>query len=155
MISCKFIRSLFPLLILTTIALSAAPASSAQACSDRTLSGKFGYTVTGTIVRNSGPLVAGPFVAVGRIVFDGKGGVSTVRSLNDNGIVLQNDSGTGTYTINSDCTGTFNITVGPPSEQIQLTLDIVLDDTDQVRGVVTTPDVVLAFEARKQLPFFF
>ena len=154
MIPSKF-STLFPLLILTIVALSAAPASSAQACSDRTLNGKFGYTVTGTIMQNSGPLVAGPFVAVGRIVFDGKGGVSTIRSLNDNGIVLQNDSGTGTYAINPDCTGTFNITVGPPADQIQLTLSIVLDDTDQVRGVVTTPNVVLAFDARKQLPFFY
>ncbi|MGA3092094.1 MAG: hypothetical protein ABSD75_26095 [Terriglobales bacterium] len=140
--------------IVSAIAFSVMPSASAQGCSDRSLNGSFGYTVTGTIVQNSGPLVAGPFVAVGRIVFDGKGRVSTVRSLNDDGIVLQNDSGTGTYTMNSDCAGTFNITVGPPADQIELTLSIVLDDTDQVRGVVTTPNAVLAFEARQQLPIF-
>ena len=58
-----------------------------------------------------GPLVSGPFAAVGRIVFDGDGHVSTIRSLSDNGIVIQNDSGSGTYTLKSNCTGSFNITV--------------------------------------------
>jgi hypothetical protein len=148
-------NKLLPLSILAVLALSVPAAAGALACSDQSLKGSFGYTVTGSIVQNTGPLVAGPFVAVGRIVFDGKGGVSTVRSLNDNGIVFQNDMGKGTYTINRDCTGSFKITVGPPDSQIDLGLDIVLDDMDQVRGIVTTPNVVLAFEARKQLPASF
>jgi hypothetical protein len=151
MTTTRIFNSFLPLSILTVLALSTATRARAQACSDQSLKGAFGYTVTGTIVQNTGPLVAGPFVAVGRIVFDGKGGVSTVRSVNDNGMVIQNDTGKGTYTMNQDCTGSFNITVGPPGNQIELTLDIVLDDTDQVRGVVTTPNVALVLEGRRQL----
>jgi hypothetical protein len=148
--STRSFNNFLPLALLTVLVLSPAIGARAQACSDRTLKGAFGYTVTGSIVQNTGPLVAGPFVAVGRIVFDGKGGVSTVRSVNDNGYVFQNDTGKGTYSMNQDCTGSFNITVGPPGSQIELTLDIVLDDGDQVRGVVTTPYVALVLEGRRQ-----
>ena len=133
--------------ILATIAFfSVAPSSHAQVCSDLSLKGSFGYTVTGTITKTAGPLIAGPFVAVGKITFDGAGGVKTVRSFNDNGFALRGDPGTGTYTMNNDCTGSFTITVGPSTNQIVLNLDIVLDDTNQLRGVVTTTNVVLSFE---------
>ena len=135
------------------IVLCNVPTATAQTCSDKTLMGSFGYTVTGTIVSDAGPLVAGPFVAVGRITFDGVGGVRTVRSLNDNGHALQRDAGTGTYNLNSDCTGSFTITVGPPENQLTLSLDIVLDDLDELRGVVTTQGVVLAFQGKRQFSF--
>jgi hypothetical protein len=124
----------------------------AQICSNQTLKGSFGYTVTGTITQSVPPLVAGPFVAVGRIVFDGAGGVTTIRSLNDDGNPLRNDSGNGSYSLNSDCTGSFSISVGPSGHQIVLNVDIVLDDSYELRGVVTTPDVVLAFQGRRQYP---
>ena len=134
---------------LTAVICAANPAA-AQMCSNQTVKGSYGYTVTGTIVTSQGPLVAGPFAAVGRITFDGVGGVQTVRSLSDNGFILQNDAGTGTYSMHSNCTGSFNITVGPPGHAIVLTLDIVIDDTAQIRGVVTTPGIVLTFDGRRQ-----
>jgi hypothetical protein len=89
---------------------------------------------------------------VGRIVFDGEGKVSTVRSLSDDGEVLQNDSGTGTYTLKSDCTGSFNITVGPPGNDIVLNLNIVFDGNGELRGLVTNSGIVLAFDGRRQEP---
>jgi hypothetical protein len=148
----KDLRQLF---FLAIGALALTPMAVAQTCSDRSLKGSFGYTVTGTITKSSGPLVAGPFVAVGRIVFDGKGGVTTVRSLNDNGYPLQNDSGRGTYTMKSDCTGSFTISVGPPGQQTELDLDIVLDDSYELRGVVTTANVVLVLQGRRQIPVIY
>lgn len=141
------------LLSVFSVALAAASPASAQTCSNQSLKGSYGYTVTGSIVTSQGPLVAGPFAAVGRIVFDGVGGVQTVRSLSDNGLILTNDSGTGTYSMNSNCTGSFNITVGPPGNAITLTLNIVLDDTYELRGIVTTSGIVLTFEGRRQFPF--
>jgi hypothetical protein len=92
---------------------------------------------------------------VGRLVFDGNGHVKTVRTLSDNGGVLTNDSGSGTYVVNSDCTGSFNISVGPPNNVTILTLNLVLDDTDQIRAIVTNPNTVLTLEGRKQLPIMF
>jgi hypothetical protein len=143
------------------IALSVSPAANAQVCSLKSLKGSFGYTVTGSIVADlpaspAAPvLIKGPFAAVGRITFDGQSGVTTVRSLSDNGVIFQQDAGSGTYSMNKDCTGSFNITVGPPSSPVTLSLDIVLDDTNQLRGVVTTAGVALIFEGRKQLPIIY
>jgi hypothetical protein len=136
-------------------ALTVASSANAQVCSNQSLKGSFGYTVTGTITKTTGPLIAGPFAAVGKLTFDGVGGVKTVRSFNDNGFALRGDPGTGTYTMNKDCTGSFTITVGPATSEIILSLDIVLDDTNQLRGVVTTADVVLSLEGRKQLPIIY
>lgn len=150
----KYLFSI-PAVFAAIAALSVAPAAQAQICSDLSLKGSFGYTVTGTITSSTGPLIAGPFVAVGKITFDGAGGVKTVRSFNDNGFALRGDPGTGTYSMKQDCTGSFTITVGPPANQVVLTLDIVLDDTNELRGVVTTANVVLTLEGRKQLPIFY
>ena len=145
------LRLLFTL-SLPMLALFHASAACAQACSDRTLKGPFGYTVTGSIITPLGPLIAGPFAAVGRIVFDGEGHVTTVRSFSDNGEVLQDDSGTGTYTLKSDCRGSFSITVGPPGNTLVLNLDIVFDDNGELRGLVTNSGIVLTFDARRQMP---
>ena len=142
-------------LSISILALCAASVLRAEACSNRTLRGSYGYTVTGSIIAPVGPLVAGPFAAVGRIVFDGEGHVSTVRSLSDNGEVLQNDSGTGTYILKSDCTGSFNITVGPPGNTVILNLNIVLDGNGELRGLVTNQGIVLSLEGRRQNPIFF
>jgi hypothetical protein len=127
---------------------SAKPANAQNNCKLHNLQGAYGYTVTGTIVTNTtqAPLQPGPFAAVGRIVFDGKGGVSTVRTLSDNGTVIRNDAGTGTYTVNSDCTGSFNITV----TTAVLDLDFVLDDNNQIRAIVTNDGFVLTLVGRKQ-----
>jgi hypothetical protein len=132
--------------------LLAVSSASAQTCSNRSLKGSYGYTVTGSILTNQGPLAAGPFAAVGRITFDGAGGVQTVRWLSDNGAIVPNDPGSGTYSMNADCTGSFNITVGPPGNVVTLTLFIVLDDTYELRGIVTTSGIVLTFNGRRQFP---
>ena len=132
--------------------LLAAVAAPAQKCSNQSLKGSFGYTVTGSITQTVGPLAPGAFGAVGRLVFDGAGHVSTVRSLSDAGHVLRDDAGSGTYALDSDCTGFFNITVGPPGNTVVLNLDIVLDDLYELRGVVTNTGTVLTLEGRKQYP---
>lgn len=144
------LRLLFTLSLLM-LALCVFSAARAQACSDHTLKGSFGYSVTGSIITPVGPLIAGPFAAVGRLVFDGEGHVSTVRSLSDNGEILQDDSGTGTYTLKSDCTGFFNITVGPPGNTVVLNLKIVSDGNGELRGLVTNSGIVLTLDGRRQM----
>jgi hypothetical protein len=144
-------------IVLALTAAALAPQASAQQpfCSNLTLRGAYGYTVTGSVTSAFGPLVPGPFAAVGRLVFDGFGHVTTVRSLSNNGFVLTNDSGSGTYQVSSDCTGSFNISVGPPNNITILKLNLVIDDTDQIRAIVTNPGTVLALEGRKQITLLF
>lgn len=111
-------------------------------CSRSTLDGAYGYTVTG--VRPAGV----PFAAVGRIVFNGRGGVTTKRTLSDGGTIVRGDTGSGTYTVGNDCTGSFSIVAAGLG---QLNVDIVIDDEgDQIRGIVTNSGFVLTLEGRKQ-----
>lgn len=119
------------------------PAQASQRwCSNSTLEGSFGYTVTG--FRPGGV----PFAAVGRLVFNGSGGVSTVRTLSNGGVVVQGDAGTGRYTLKADCTGSFSIGAAGVGS---LSLDMVVDDDgDQIRGIVTNSGFVLTLEGRRQ-----
>ncbi len=121
-------------------------------CSLNTLAGSFGYTVTGTI--NSGavpPLPPGPFAAVGRLVFNGSGGLTTVRTLSANGTVIRNDSGSGTYTVKNDCTGTFNVSISTPSGQVALNLDFVIaNNGNQIRAIVTNSGYILTLSGTRQ-----
>ena len=70
-----------------------------------TLHGNYMSRATGTIVG------VGPITAVGRGAYDGKGNVFNPHTLSVNGVI---STGTeiGTYTVNSDCTGSVVATDG-------------------------------------------
>jgi hypothetical protein len=67
---------------------------------DATKHGTYVVYGTGTVVG------VGPAVAVGEITYDGHGNTQATFTLNVNGNVKTNTGVPGTYTINSDCTGT-------------------------------------------------
>jgi hypothetical protein len=69
-----------------------------DSCSAATLNGLYGQVLTGQVLN------VGPIVAVGVTTFDGKGHFLTNQTINVNGNVVQ-EPGTGTYTVNRDCTG--------------------------------------------------
>ena len=67
-------------------------------CSVGTLQGSYGYFL-------SGPLIGlGPVAAVGIMTFDGAGGLSARDNVSNNG-VIGTRNGSGTYAMNSNCTG--------------------------------------------------
>ena len=67
---------------------------------DATKHGTYVVYGTGTVVG------VGPAVAVGEITYDGHGNTQATFTLNVNGNVQTHTGVSGTYTINSDCTGT-------------------------------------------------
>ena len=69
-------------------------------CSNATLNGSFGYYRAGTILPDGGPLVA-----VGIFTYDGDGHTFGSESVNRNGELAFDQSGTGGYQVNPDCTG--------------------------------------------------
>ena len=69
-----------------------------EGCSVATLNGLYGQVLTGQVLN------VGPIVAVGVTTFDGKGHFLTDQTINVNGNVVQ-EPGTGTYTVNRNCTG--------------------------------------------------
>src|SRR5947208_12857289 len=92
---------------ITAFALAIAPSAKAddKGCTDNMLRGTFAYTSTGSIV--APPAIAGPAFEVGSQTFDGKGGTTVTATLSQNGNIVQFNNVAGTYTVNSDCTGTF------------------------------------------------
>jgi hypothetical protein len=67
-------------------------------CTVASLHGSYGYYV-------SGPLIGlGPVAAVGIVTLDGAGGLSARDTVSNNG-VIDHRNGSGTYIMNSNCTG--------------------------------------------------
>ena len=80
-------------------------------CSNATLTGSYGFKEQGFLARNGkagGPAV--PFANVGVVTFDGAGNASftTTTVFNSSGGEFF-EAIPGTYTVNSDCTGTITI----------------------------------------------
>jgi hypothetical protein len=106
------IAKIFTAAAVGALALSTAPTAKAIdfGCSNANLRGTFAYTVTGSFVAT--PPGIGPSAEAGSQTFDGNGNTTVTGMSNTNGIPMP-AAETGTYTVNSDCTGTFMLQVGP------------------------------------------
>jgi hypothetical protein len=87
---------------LLTSGASAAPRSDVQPCSNHTLFGDYGFALEGTFL---GPGL--PFRGVVMQHYDGKGNLTQVDHIVVNGVPPAEEwtPGSGTYTVNPDCTG--------------------------------------------------
>ena len=83
-------------------------------CSNATLVGNYGFTITG--VNGSGLLMA----AVGQLTADGKGNLTGIEALSDGGVVTSNIALTGTYSLKASCNGTSIITGNGSSASFNL-----------------------------------
>lgn len=107
-------RNIVPVLLATTVlALNMAPLARADGgCSLGSLKGSYANLRQGTLLSSVLGLPApAPWIEVAREQFDGVGGFVVTATLNIGGVVI-NPTAPGTYTINSDCTGTKTIFVG-------------------------------------------
>src|SRR5580692_7302307 len=104
--NCKFTTSgkVLTIAAALTLALAITPTASAQyqGCSNGNLRGTFSQAGSGVIT--SPPDQAGPFANVGTLFFDGNGGITGSLTISQNGVSAQATE-TGTYKVNSDCTG--------------------------------------------------
>ena len=123
-------------LILAVFWVASAYAEDAAECSNSRLSGDYAYTGWGELVG------VGPLSSIGKVGFDGNGNItSTLIHGVVNGVQPPADfsTGTGTYTVNKDCTGKMHIaeTSGPPID----ILIIVARRGHEIRGVNSSPGV--------------
>lgn len=83
-------------------------------CSLRTLHGRYGIFVQGTVLATSGPTghPAFPFVVSGVFTYDGEGNVSGTYNQSVGGGILTGQTADGTYQVNPDCT--YSAQFGPP-----------------------------------------
>lgn len=119
-----------------------APVVHAQSgCSDSTLRGTWGGQFNGTIVG------FGPIAGVALITYDGAGNFTQTDNVNINGSVIAvNRPGYGTYTVNSNCTGTstLNLPGLPPGHGSF----VIVGNGKEIIDVTTDPGAVITAVSR-------
>lgn len=102
-------------------------------CSNASLKGSYAFKVDGTNVSNP-YLPLGPFAAVGKNTYDGRGHMRGVIIVSSNGSIIP-ATYTGVYTVNSNCTGVKSATLS-----IGAVVDfffVIDDDLREIQMVVT------------------
>jgi hypothetical protein len=128
-------------IFLTVLYLGSAPAARAQeepGCSKASVGGKWGFTTNGTVVG------IGPRDSLGIFTLDGDGNLlngKATASLNGS---ITDETFSGTYTVNADCTGKLAIQIFDPSGNkiLTATLDVVFDDNVRELRAIFTSAVV-------------
>jgi hypothetical protein len=115
--------------------------ASGAKCSKATLHGTYLVAYQGVEIKGDEQL---PFADAGYDVFDGNGKVHAVFSANFNGEIFRNESLSGTYTVNADCTGTATYSDGTRFDQF------IAPDGSELTFVQTHPKrfVTASFEPR-------
>ena len=122
------------------------PVAYAQSgCSVATLTGNYGFNNPGFVTANHSVKGAEvPFASMGVAAFDGAGNVSGTYTLALKGEISSGNTFTGTYTVNSDCTGSTTVT-GAPSGNL-----VILGGGAEVFRIETTPGFTGTLDAKKQ-----
>jgi len=132
--------------VLLALGLAASSAVTAHAsCNNFTIKGSYAFTIHGQIFTPNGPLLVD---GIAKTTFDGNGNLTQVDAVALNGhIQLVSRPGTGTYTVNSDCTGTMTLV---NQDQPPLHLAIVVSHSgDIIHTVVTDPGVAVTSDAER------
>ncbi|HUI58449.1 MAG TPA: hypothetical protein VLY04_25935 [Bryobacteraceae bacterium] len=152
---------------LATLLLSMAAVASAQydgTCSNATMSGVWGYTITGTLITPTGPV---PFGVIGRSINNIDGTSSATQTSSTGGQVsLDTLKGNGGV-VNPDCTTTFSVSVYDKSGTLLRTANwsgVLVDNGKELRAIMTslvlangTPNgmsipAIVTMNARKLFP---
>lgn len=131
--------------ITITMLLLAASAAWAQdsafqaTCSNATLEGDYGFLLTGTRPTQVPASPVESVVGVAMTNFDGNGNLTQTDNVHGSvtGFAAPDRKGTGTYTINSDCSGT--MTLSSPGSPVLTLRIVVVDNGNEVRAAVVDP----------------
>jgi hypothetical protein len=120
-------------------------------CAVASLSGNYAASQSGfeSKTHQNGSLL--PFATLGLATFDGAGNFSityTDMSPGQPSYIAVQGNGSGTYTVNSDCSGSISVTAG---DAAGLTLNLqVIGGGTEVFGISTTPFIVANSDFKKQ-----
>ncbi|WP_035348412.1 hypothetical protein [Edaphobacter aggregans] len=106
-----------------------------KACSNRTLDGDYGFTIEGLLG------IPGPGIQVRGVVlqhYDGNGNITQVDHVVIGGMVPPEEwrPGTGTYTVNPDCTGKATLFPGGTSGPPLVLFFVIVKHGEMIRQVV-------------------
>ena len=104
-------------------------------CSNSSLRGNYGFQIRGSIVG------FGPIVGVALLTFDGGGNFTQTDNVSVNGFPANvNRPGSGTYSVNADCTGNQTLNAGG---QVVHTTFVIAASGNEVLDEVTDPNLVI------------
>jgi hypothetical protein len=103
-----------PILLVMVLAASSEVTAGGRECTDSTIKGSYAFTIHGQILTPGGPLVVD---GIAKTTFDGNGELTQLSAVAIDGNIPSTWSpSSGTYTVNSDCTGTMTlISTGQPT----------------------------------------
>lgn len=140
------IRIPLSMLALALAASSATLSAHAAVCSNNTIQGSYAFTIHGTIFLPNGATIHIDGIALE--VFDGKGNFKQVDAVADNGFLMPGwRPGTGSYSVNPDCTGTQTIVV-PGMGDLHLQM-IVAQGGNTIHQVVIDPGIATTAEGER------
>jgi hypothetical protein len=131
-------RTALAMVVLTLVYVGLAPASRAQdesGCSNASVADKWGFTTNGTVVG------IGPRASLGIFTLDGAGNLlngKATASLNGS---VTDETFSGTYSANPDCTGKLAIQIFDPARNkiLTATLNLVFDtNVRELRAIFTS-----------------
>lgn len=136
-------KTLLAILILTSTCAFAQDHNKHRGrCSNATLRGTYGFTISGTRPTGPPPAPLETFVGLAVTHYDGQGNLTQTYGTSHGSINgdSSTDTGSGTYSINEDCSGTMvlNLTGRIPAVSLKLWV-VLVDGGDQVNLVVMTP----------------
>ena len=136
----------FPFLLALALIVSSPLISHASACSDSTLRGSYAFTIHGSIILPDGSTLLVDGLA--KQTFDGNGNFTQVDAVAVGGNLPPGwRPGSGTYSVNPDCTGTQTIVIpGNPDVHLQL---IVAQSGNTIHQVVIDPGVAATAEGER------
>ena len=109
-------------------------------CSLGTLKGLYMFAQSGYQPVN-GSLV--PLGVTGKAVFHGNGAFESLATLSIGGTIVPGGAAPGTYTVNSDCTGTVTVLMTPPTPNVHLDI-FIAPDGGKFFTIETDPGTVLS-----------
>ena len=137
-----------------------AVADEASACSNQTLEGNYGVSVSGTRpappppggIPNYVPGTIEQVVGVGIQTFDGDGNFTQITNEKGSlsGILVPNRAGQGTYTVNADCSGT--ITLHIPGLPFAVAYDtVIVNHGKELHSFVVSPQAVMVSSTARKV----
>jgi hypothetical protein len=127
----KSIAWLAPIAVISAAALTAltldrpqAQAQELRAAASEALCPRGVATLHGAYMSKGGGTIVGvgPVAFIGTVYFDGKGGIINPFTISVAGTISRLE-GTGTYTVNSDCTGTNTLANGANNFDVRISPD--------------------------------
>jgi hypothetical protein len=155
----KIVRTTLLMISLVAVCVAVVPAAqAADHCSNAKAAGNWGFTLTGTLILPTGPV---PGAAVGRFSADAAGNVSGTEARNVGG-GFADETITGSWTVNSDCTVTLTVNIYESGVLVRTSVlaGVFVDDLSKIRAVqesLALPDgtaipVVITVDGNRLFP---